>query len=281
MKKIVFLDIDGTLVGHNDTISHKTKRAIMLAQNNGHKVFICTGRSESEVFENILSAGFDGMVYSNGAYVVVENQGIFKGTFPLESIQAFDAFMNKHDIAFSVQNASGLLASSEYIHRFEEIAEQKMNELKDVKERKAFTTHREKVREALKQTEVLVLPEINNVSFIAKNQKAVDRLVAQYDKAFEIYQNVVPIFGSFSGEIGLKGITKGAAILKVTQHYGTNIVDTIGIGDGVNDIPMLEIVGVSVAMGNAPEIVKSSANMVTASVDNDGIYHAFKELSLI
>ena len=53
------------------------------------------------------------------------------------------------------------------------------------------------------------------------------------------------------------------------------------MGDGFNDIPMFEKAYLSIAMGNAPQEIKDKANMITTSLDEDGIYHAFKELNLI
>ena len=57
--------------------------------------------------------------------------------------------------------------------------------------------------------------------------------------------------------------------------------DSIAIGDGPNDLQMMEYAGVGVAMGNAKEEVKKLADMVTSDVAEDGIYHAFEKLGLI
>jgi hypothetical protein len=55
----------------------------------------------------------------------------------------------------------------------------------------------------------------------------------------------------------------------------------IAFGDGANDIDMLEYAGIGVAMGNASDIAKASADMVTERIDADGIYLALKKIGLI
>jgi hydroxymethylpyrimidine pyrophosphatase-like HAD family hydrolase len=56
--------------------------------------------------------------------------------------------------------------------------------------------------------------------------------------------------------------------------------DSIAVGDGPNDLQMMEYAGIGIAMGNARE-VKERADMVTSSIDDDGIYRAFETLGLL
>lgn len=53
------------------------------------------------------------------------------------------------------------------------------------------------------------------------------------------------------------------------------------MGDGPNDLQMMEYAGIGIAMGNAREEVKERADMVTSSINNDGIYRAFETLGLL
>lgn len=68
-----------------------------------------------------------------------------------------------------------------------------------------------------------------------------------------------------------KGSNKASAIDKVIAHYGIDISETMAFGDGGNDIPMLQHAAIGVAMGNASDEVKQYADVVTSSVDEDGI----------
>ena len=67
MGKLVFLDIDGTIINFNKEISESTIKAIKKAQANGHKVFICSGRMYGIIDDFIKDIGFDGYVASAGA----------------------------------------------------------------------------------------------------------------------------------------------------------------------------------------------------------------------
>lgn len=57
--------------------------------------------------------------------------------------------------------------------------------------------------------------------------------------------------------------------------------DVIAIGDGLNDIEMISEAGIGIAMGNANDLLKEKADIVTDTIDNDGLYKAFKNLKLL
>ena len=68
-KKIVFLDIDGTFTVPLEKPTELAVRAVREARENGHKVFVSTGRNMPIVSEDVLAAGFDGVVASAGRYI--------------------------------------------------------------------------------------------------------------------------------------------------------------------------------------------------------------------
>lgn len=73
MGKIIFLDVDGTLVDYDGHTPESAVRAVRKARENGHRVYICTGRSQAEVYPELWEIGLDGMIGGNGSYV--EDQG--------------------------------------------------------------------------------------------------------------------------------------------------------------------------------------------------------------
>ena len=73
MSKIIFFDVDGTLLDYENKLPQSALKAIQQARANGHKVYICTGRSKAEVYDYIWDIGLDGMIGGNGSYV--EHQG--------------------------------------------------------------------------------------------------------------------------------------------------------------------------------------------------------------
>ena len=64
------------------------------------------------------------------------------------------------------------------------------------------------------------------------------------------------------------------------RHFGIDVADTMAIGDGGNDIPMLRHAGIGIAMGNANDAVKAEADYVTDTVDQDGIAKALQHFGL-
>lgn len=76
MGKLIFLDVDGTIAGPGQPPRPSTVEAIRAARGRGHKVFICTGRLEVDVAENVRSIGFDGGIYSAGGRAVVDGKEV-------------------------------------------------------------------------------------------------------------------------------------------------------------------------------------------------------------
>ena len=79
-------------------------------------------------------------------------------------------------------------------------------------------------------------------------------------------------------EIIPASINKGKALLEVCNRLGINPADTAAFGDSENDIPMIQTAGCGIAMENAEDAVKASADKVTLSNNSDGIAHALREL---
>ena len=85
----------------------------------------------------------------------------------------------------------------------------------------------------------------------------------------------------YSGEITQSAITKAAGIKTVMEHLHVPREETAAFGDGHNDIEMLQFAGIGVAMGTAPDAVKAAADLVTDSLESDGLYHAMQKLHLV
>ena len=86
-RKLIFLDIDGTLVCAMQAPSEYVKQAVRGARANGHKVFLCTGRNMPIIGNEILEIGFDGVIASAGSHVETEGKVLFDSLLPEETIQ--------------------------------------------------------------------------------------------------------------------------------------------------------------------------------------------------
>ena len=86
---------------------------------------------------------------------------------------------------------------------------------------------------------------------------------------------------TYCGEITRRGITKGTGMEKMLAHFGMSQQDSIGVGDGMNDIDMLRYAEIAVAMGNSVGPLKALADHVTDPIDQDGLWNGFHKLGLI
>ncbi len=77
------------------------------------------------------------------------------------------------------------------------------------------------------------------------------------------------------------GVSKASGIDELLKMYDISLEETMGIGDGDNDIEMFRHCGIAVAMGNSPDFVKEAADHVTEDIDEDGLYNALKHFELI
>ena len=75
-RKVVFLDVDGTIVNAKGLIPESAKRAIKKAVENGHKLVVCSGRSLFQLPQSLLDLGFSGMVTAAGAQVIADGKEI-------------------------------------------------------------------------------------------------------------------------------------------------------------------------------------------------------------
>ena len=88
MGKIIFLDVDGTLVDYHNRIPDSAVVAIRKARENGHLVYVCTGRSRAEMQPELWEIGLDGMIGGNGSYVEHHGQVIMHQLISKEDAKA-------------------------------------------------------------------------------------------------------------------------------------------------------------------------------------------------
>lgn len=77
---IIFIDADGTLLNDEKHVPKSAAEAIQSARRNGHRAYLCTGRSREDIFEEIENAGFDGFICDNGALIESDGEVIFDET---------------------------------------------------------------------------------------------------------------------------------------------------------------------------------------------------------
>lgn len=274
MPKAVFIDVDGTLVDYEGNLPDSAVYAIKKAREHGNYIYLCTGRSRAEIYDHIWNIGFDGMIGANGAYVEHNGQVILhKGLSTAECTEIVN-WLKERKLEFYLESNSGLYASE----HFEEAGTPVINQY-SLRKNGSETT----VRKAFPHMifgESPFRSDVNKISFILSKYE-------DYLDAKACFPNLqVNTWGgkgetALFGDFGVKGINKGDAVASILHTLNMDIADTIAIGDAKIDIPMLEYCNIGVAMGNGGPEIKEIADIITDSVENDGLYQVFASLSLI
>ncbi|MFU2181092.1 Cof-type HAD-IIB family hydrolase [Streptococcus hyovaginalis] len=279
MSKAIFLDVDGTLVDYDNTIPESAITAIRQARQNGHRVYVCTGRSRAEMQPEIWDIGIDGMIGGNGSYVEDQGQVIMHQLISKEDTKHIVDWLHSRGLEFYLESNNGLFASENFRDAARPV-------LREYSLRKGRTQEEVKDQEAEDALHGLVYggelyrDDLNKVSFILSDYQ--DHL-----DAIEEFPNLeAHTWGgrgetALFGDLGVKDINKAHAIEVLLQHLGVDRQDTIAFGDAKIDIPMLDYCQVGVSMGNGGPEILAMADMITDDVAEDGLYNAFAKLGLL
>ena len=277
MGKIIFIDVDGTLVDYENHLPESAVKAIRTARENGHKVYICTGRSKAEVYPPLWEIGLDGMIGGNGSYVESEGVVVMHQLITLEQCKHIVDWLHERKLEFYLESNNGLFASE----HFEEEGEPVIQEYS--KRKGKANADKITVREVFPDMIFggeLYRDDVNKVSFILRSyQDHLDSIQEFPDLQPGTWGGKGEI--ALFGDLGVKDITKAHAIDQLLNYLGAKREDTIAFGDAKVDIPMLEYCHIGVAMGNGGNEIKAMADYITDDVDQDGLYHAFVHFGLI
>ncbi|HEM3612393.1 TPA: HAD family hydrolase [Streptococcus suis] len=279
MRKIIFLDVDGTLVDYHNRIPESAIRAIRQARENGHLVYVCTGRSRAEMQPELWEIGLDGMIGGNGSYVEHQDQVIMHQLLSEEDSRAIVDWLHERGLEFYLESNNGLFASENFRERARETLRiYSMNKGKTAEE--VATQEVEDVMHGMIFDGQLYRNDLNKVSFV------LDSYQDHLDSKQAFPQLVANTWGgrgesALFGDLGVKDIDKAHAISVLLDYLGASQADTIAFGDAKIDISMLDYCEVGVAMGNGGAEILAMTDMITDDVEEDGLYNAFEKLGLL
>ena len=116
-RRIIFLDVDGTLVNYENKLPPSAVQGIRQARKNGHRVYICTGRSEAEVYPEIWAIGLDGMIGGNGSYVKDGETVVMHQHLSAADVRQVVDWCHVRGLEFYLEANSGLYASEHFEER--------------------------------------------------------------------------------------------------------------------------------------------------------------------
>lgn len=275
-RKIVFLDIDGTLVDYENRLPDSAVLAVRKAREMGHKVYMCTGRSTAEIYPWLWDVGFDGVIGGNGSYIEDNGDVVFHQVIPEEEAHRLVDWLHERGLEFFLESNNGLFASE----NFEQAA---LSSVKAYAARKGADDATVSVRSVFPDMIFggeLYRDDLNKVSFLLNSYQ--DHLDSK-DAFPDLKAGTWGGKGgeALFGDLGVKDIDKAKSMQRLLDHLGADVADSIAFGDATVDIPMLKASAYGVAMGNGSDEIKEAADYVTADVEDDGLYKAFEHLGLL
>lgn len=271
-RKIIFLDIDGTLVDYSAQLPESAAAAVKAAVAKGNRVYLTTGRSRAEIYPYLWDIGINGMIGGNGMYI--ENDGRVIQDLKMDADDEREAvdWLQKNELEFYLECREGLYASPHFKQRAAQI-------LNDEDQ----TTGEQKIMELFPHMiwdGELYRADVAKISFILEPGMLEKAQAAFGDKLKVTSWSATGKVQEF-GEFAIQGIDKVHAVDTLLKYLHADREDTIAFGDAASDIRMIRYCNVGVAMGNAEEGLKSVADYVTDDVNDNGLWNAFQQYHLV
>lgn len=274
MKKLIFLDIDGTIAMPGTPPSPATVDAIRQARRNGHWVFLSTGRALCNIDPAIAAIGFDGGIYHAGGRVLLGDQMIVDIPLTQPRLQELLTHLTELDMTFHLEAASSQYSSWAEWSEFDSIQTGSTELLRQVLQRRRANSK--------------PLPEyqgepVYKIAIMSRSKEQRTRLRNRLPSWAKLvwFDELLPDVPVTAGEVSDGAVSKATAMAELCRRLHANADDCIAFGDSMNDAEILAAAGIGVAMGNSDAQIKQIADRVCESCAEDGIAKEFQRLKLI
>ena len=266
MYKLIALDMDGTLLKEDKTISKLTQEVIQKAKDKGVKIVLASGRPVEGIHRYLeqlnLMSGEDFVVSYNGAIVQnTKTKEIISRTV-LTGRDLHELYTLSKTLGVNIHAFSQEGCITPKLTKYS-ILEGEINGIPVV----------EKNYETIQESEEII--KIMMVDEPERLQEAIDQLPAYLYEKYTIVRSA-PFFLEFLN----KEVNKGVGVEALANSLGIKREEVICMGDAGNDEHMIRYAGLGVAMGNAFDEIKAIADFVTKSNDEDGVAYVIEQFVL-
>ncbi len=261
-RNMLFFDIDGTLITEGAHILPTSARqALQRARSQGHLTFINTGRTYFNVPDYVRAIGFDGYVCGCGTYIRMNDEVLLSHTIPHDTCLEIVSVLRDCNVSAMFEGTDGL---------FFDYTRPASGDLARIQAR--FGGENFDISHSWDRPDLVF-----------------DKLVIWRDSRCDFntfYRYITKDFtyidrGDGFGEIVPKGFSKASGIRYLQDRLHIPLERCYAFGDSANDLPMLEYVIHSVAMGNSMDGLADKVEFVTTDIEKDGIAHAMRHYGII
>lgn len=263
------------MIDDHQNFPDSARQACRSAIEAGHQLLICTGRTVPEIYPWLLEVGFSGILAGNGTYGSLGKRVLFQHFLPADTMDQINQYLSEVAICWAWQNHDGMYPQKNFMEMFQSSSTRQVGTIEGDWSAywELMAPH---LREGLPKRSpkgIFIIPQDAPIS-IADVQERFK------DQASVIWGPIKP-YRAVAGEIVPAEINKGRGLAEVMRVLKRPLSQAVAIGDGRNDIEMLQVAGLGIAMGNADQGVAQYANWQTAPIDQDGLAKAFAYAGLI
>ena len=253
--RIVFVDLDGTLRDSNGLISDKSKEIINKLKEIDVYVVFTTGRCipyTVNLAKEVSPSEY--LITSNGSeiYNYINDELIYKKVLSKEDIFYLNELIEKYNLRFVANTLRVRYSNREGKDRI------LVNNILDIND--------EITQVVLSSQDYLLMKQVKEEINGKDTIKISNDSISTSDNKNLFY------------DITKNDVSKGNAIKKLCEYLNINLDDTMAIGNSINDIEMFDVCKYNVAVENADDDLKSKANIITKSNDEDGVYLILEEV---
>lgn len=279
--KLIALDVDGTILTSRRTIAEPTRRAVQRAMREGLRVTLATGRAFPSALSIARQLGLAGtpLVTHDGAYVAdpVTGAVLHHDPIPVQLAAQAAGELQEAGLTVSVLYPDLLVSNTRVRNLSWRLLHPRYWSLVGLLVKEAMVyrhLYGGDLGEYVKRRGDDP-PKFYVEGSAGSIRRAYETLSARFDGALRF----TPA-GSEAMEVTAAGVSKATGLQALSAALGIDPSEVVGIGDNYNDAEMIRTAGLGVAMGNAPEPVRSLARVVTRTNDEHGVAYAIEQYVL-
>lgn len=277
--KIISLDLDGTLLDSQKRLSDGNRAALEEAAAKGVHIVPTTGRFFGMMPQAVRDLPFVRYAITiNGAQVYDRetDNAIVREEIPLDMALVIIRLLDGYDVIYDCYRSNWGWMTESLQAKAEDYATD-AHYLKMVRE---FRNPVPELKEYLRST--AAEGDVQKVMLFARNTPGSESVTkAITDAVAERFPSIKTTSSTWNNlELNISTAHKGNSLKRFAEHLGYTLENCMALGDGTNDLSMIEAAGLGVAMSNAHPLVLAAADHVTASNDEDGVAKAIRDFVL-